>query len=65
MNIGVGEGGGENAGDRKTKPALPRRGRRREQPSQAGVEWGIPGVDSCKPFRILDDGEGEGVLNCR
>ena len=26
-----------------------------------GLQWGIPGVESYKTFRILVEGEGEGV----
>jgi hypothetical protein len=38
--------------------------RRGEQPSQAGVELGIPGIELCKPFRFLVEvggGRGQGI----
>ena len=48
------------SGDRKSNAHRGAR-RRGEQPSQAGVELGIPGIELFKPFRILDEVGGGGV----
>ena len=49
------------ARDRKTKNLTAETRRRGEQISQAGVELGIPGIELCKPFRILVEAQGGGV----